>query len=124
MIRIGLLGYGNLSRGIEAAIKRNPDEELVAVFTVIHGTAYRRRGGRSDQYQIKTTVVCVGFGVIQTHNAQLTVVFVQHTHFSRSDVVVDIQFFCANNYAPPFMKQKTCRKHIPARKQTANRSLL
>ena len=33
MIRIGLLGYGNLSRGIEAAIKRNPDEELVAVFT-------------------------------------------------------------------------------------------
>nr|WP_330364949.1 diaminopimelate dehydrogenase [Oribacterium sp. NK2B42] len=33
MIRIGLLGYGNLSRGIESAIKRNEDEELVAVFT-------------------------------------------------------------------------------------------
>ena len=33
MIRIGLLGYGNLSRGIESAIKRNEDEKLVAVFT-------------------------------------------------------------------------------------------
>ncbi len=33
MIRIGLLGYGNLSRGIESAIKRNEDEMLVAVFT-------------------------------------------------------------------------------------------
>ena len=42
MIRIGLLGYGNLSRGIEAAIKRNPDEELVAVFTVVKNLANRR----------------------------------------------------------------------------------
>lgn len=33
MIRIGLLGYGNLSRGIESAIKQNEDEKLVAVFT-------------------------------------------------------------------------------------------
>ena len=33
MIRIGLLGYGNLSRGIESAIKRNDDMELVCVFT-------------------------------------------------------------------------------------------
>ena len=33
MIRIGLLGYGNLSRGIEAAIKQNQDEELAVVFT-------------------------------------------------------------------------------------------
>ena len=32
-IRIGILGYGNLSRGIENAIRQNPDEELVAVFT-------------------------------------------------------------------------------------------
>ena len=32
-IRIGILGYGNLSRGVESAITRNPDMELVAVFT-------------------------------------------------------------------------------------------
>ena len=33
MIRIGIFGYGNLGRGVEAAIRQNPDMELVAVFT-------------------------------------------------------------------------------------------
>ncbi len=33
MIRIGIYGYGNLGRGIENAIRQNPDMELVAVFT-------------------------------------------------------------------------------------------
>ncbi len=33
MIRIGILGYGNLGRGVESAIRQNPDMELVAVFT-------------------------------------------------------------------------------------------
>ena len=32
-IKIGILGYGNLGRGIECAVKQNPDMELVAVFT-------------------------------------------------------------------------------------------
>ena len=32
-IRIGIMGYGNLGRGVECAIKHNPDMELVAVFT-------------------------------------------------------------------------------------------
>ena len=32
-IRIGIAGYGNIGRGVEAAIKQNPDMELVAVFT-------------------------------------------------------------------------------------------
>ena len=32
-IRIGILGYGNLGRGVECAVKHNPDMELVAVFT-------------------------------------------------------------------------------------------
>ena len=33
MIRIGIVGYGNLGRGVECAIKNSPDMELVAVFT-------------------------------------------------------------------------------------------
>ena len=33
MIKIGILGYGNLGRGVEVAIKQNPDMELVAIFT-------------------------------------------------------------------------------------------
>ena len=32
-IRVGILGYGNLGRGVECAIKHNPDMELAAVFT-------------------------------------------------------------------------------------------
>jgi len=32
-IRIGILGYGNLGRGIESAIRQNDDMELVGVFT-------------------------------------------------------------------------------------------
>ncbi|MCC2164345.1 diaminopimelate dehydrogenase [Brotaphodocola catenula] len=32
-IRIGIFGYGNLGKGIECAIKHNPDLELKAVFT-------------------------------------------------------------------------------------------
>ncbi len=33
MIKVGILGYGNLGRGVEAAIKKNDDMELVAVYT-------------------------------------------------------------------------------------------
>ena len=55
-IRIGILGYGNLGRGIECAIKQNPDMELAAVFTrrapetvsiLTEGTPGMPRGGRS-----------------------------------------------------------------------------
>lgn len=33
MIRIGILGYGNLGRGVECAVRQNPDMEVTAVFT-------------------------------------------------------------------------------------------
>ena len=33
MIKIAIMGYGNLGRGIEAAVRQNPDTELVAVFS-------------------------------------------------------------------------------------------
>ena len=33
MIRIGILGYGNLGKGVESAVCQNPDMELKAVFT-------------------------------------------------------------------------------------------
>ena len=32
-IRVGIMGYGNLGKGIECALKQNSDMELVAVFT-------------------------------------------------------------------------------------------
>lgn len=33
MVKIGIYGYGNLGKGVEAAIEKNKDTELVAVFT-------------------------------------------------------------------------------------------
>ena len=33
MIRIGIMGYGNLGRGVEYAVAQNPDMQLTAVFT-------------------------------------------------------------------------------------------
>ncbi len=32
-IRIGIAGYGNLGRGVETAIQKNPDLQLVGIFT-------------------------------------------------------------------------------------------
>ena len=49
-IRIGILGYGNLGRGVECAVKQNPDMELVAVFT--------RRAPETVEILTKTAEVC------------------------------------------------------------------
>lgn len=49
-IRIGIMGYGNLGRGIECAIKQNEDLELTAVFT--------RRNPESVQTLSKDVTVC------------------------------------------------------------------
>ncbi len=49
-IRIGILGYGNLGRGVECAIRQNPDMELVAVFT--------RRSPETVSIYTKTAAVC------------------------------------------------------------------
>ena len=49
-MRIGILGYGNLGRGVECAIRQNPDMELVAVFT--------RRAPEQDSILTKEAAVC------------------------------------------------------------------
>ena len=33
ILRVGIVGYGNLGRGVEMAIEQNPDMKLVAIFT-------------------------------------------------------------------------------------------
>ena len=49
-IKIGILGYGNLGRGVECAVKQNDDMELVAVFT--------RRKPEDVKILTETAVVC------------------------------------------------------------------
>lgn len=50
MIKIGILGYGNLGRGVECAIRQNPDMELAAVFT--------RRDPKQVSILTDTAAVC------------------------------------------------------------------
>ena len=49
-IKIGILGYGNLGRGVECAVKQNDDMELVAVFT--------RRNPEDVKILTETAKVC------------------------------------------------------------------
>ena len=49
-IKIAILGYGNLGRGVECAVKQNDDMELVAVFT--------RRNPEDVKILTETATVC------------------------------------------------------------------
>lgn len=49
-IRLGILGYGNLGRGVECAVRQNEDMELVAVFT--------RRDPKTVKILTETASVC------------------------------------------------------------------
>ena len=49
-IKIGILGYGNLGRGVECTVKQNDDMELVAVFT--------RRNPEDVKILTETATVC------------------------------------------------------------------
>lgn len=51
MIKIGIIGYGNLGKGVELAIKQNQDMELVAIFT--------RRNPESLKTFTKTKIINV-----------------------------------------------------------------
>ena len=68
-IRIGILGYGNLSRGVESAIRQNPDMELVAVFTRRNPESLKVRSGvpalnvsELEKYKDKIDVLVLGGG--------------------------------------------------------------
>ena len=69
-IRIGIIGYGNLGRGVECAIKQNPDMELAAVFTrrdpagvkILTEGAAVCRAGELEQWKdrIDVLILCGG----------------------------------------------------------------
>ncbi len=70
MIKIGILGYGNLGRGIECAVRHNPDMELAAVFTrrdpeSVHiltenVPVYRARQAAEKKDEIDVLILCGG----------------------------------------------------------------
>ena len=68
-IKIGILGYGNLSRGVESAILQNSDMELVAVFTRRNPESIKTKSGvpafgmtELENYKDKIDVLVLGGG--------------------------------------------------------------
>lgn len=66
-IKIGIVGYGNLGRGVELAIRQNPDMRLEAIFTRrqpddIDSEAKRVHISEIEQYQgkIDVMILCGG----------------------------------------------------------------
>ena len=67
MIRIGILGYGNVGRGVEWAIRQNPDMELVGVFTrrdpaavTAQGAVYSADSLLGKKDEIDVLILCGG----------------------------------------------------------------
>ena len=95
-IRIGILGYGNLGRGVECAIKHNPDTELVAVFTrrdpetvkILTETAkvYSVKDAEKLKDEIDVLIICGGSATdlpVQTNISMLWTALI-HIRKSRS----------------------------------------
>ena len=69
-IRIGILGYGNIGKGVEAAIRQNPDMKLSAIFTrrapesIHHQTpgtpVYTTSQAKAHQGEIDVMILCSG----------------------------------------------------------------
>lgn len=66
-IRIGIVGYGNLGRGVEAAITQNPDMTLVGVFTrrdpksvLCQAPAYKMDEIESFKDKVDVMILCGG----------------------------------------------------------------
>ena len=59
-IRIGIVGYGNLGRGVECAISQNPDMELVAVFTRRAPESVKILSNKATVYHIDSIQDMVG----------------------------------------------------------------
>lgn len=104
--RIGILGYGNLGRGVECAVRQNPDMELVAVFTrrapetvsiKTEGVAVRRVtevadfkgkidvmilcGGSATDLPVQTVEYAKDFNVVDSFDTHARI----PEHFSRVD---------------------------------------
>lgn len=59
-IRIGIVGYGNLGRGVESALAQNPDMELTAVFTRRDPSTVKRRTAGATTHSIAAVDRYVG----------------------------------------------------------------
>lgn len=68
IVKVGIVGYGNLGKGVEKAIAQNPDMELVAIFTRRQPEAFASEAAKfehisaAEQYigKIDVMILCGG----------------------------------------------------------------
>lgn len=78
-IKLGIVGYGNLGKGVEMAISQNPDMELVAIFT------------RRNPDEIKTTTLVEPIDRMATYVGKIDVLLL--CGGSASDLPVQVLEF-------------------------------
>jgi diaminopimelate dehydrogenase len=86
-LKIGIIGYGNLGKGVEMAVKQNADIELVAIFT------------RRDTTKIKGSSIIVPVSRIEEYIGKIDVMIlcggsatdlpIQGPHFSKTFNTID-----------------------------------
>ena len=73
-IRVGIVGYGNLGRGVEYSIRQNPDMELVAVFT------------RRSPESVNASVPAVSLSEVEAYKGKIDVMILAIAkHFTAVD---------------------------------------
>ena len=85
-IRIGIFGYGNLGRGVECAIRQNPDMQEVAVFT------------RRDPASVKTV-----FGDVAVYSADRVEEFADR---------IDVMILCGGSATDLPVQTPALAKHF------------
>ncbi len=88
--RIGILGYGNLGRGVECAIAQNPDTELIGVFTRRSPETVKIQTAGVSVYHIDDAVKMAGeIDVLIICGGSATDLPVQTPEFAKHFNVVD-----------------------------------
>lgn len=106
-MKIGILGYGNLGKGVECAIKSNPDMELCAIYTrrnpdtitpltegvkVLSATALDEKqdidvlilcGGSATDLPVQTPKYCAMYNVVDSFDNHSKI----HEHFKKVDSI-------------------------------------
>lgn len=111
-IRIGIMGYGNLGRGVELAVRQNPDMELTAFFT------------RRDPGALKTctsSVPVYSAGDVLAHKEEIDVLVI--CGGSATDLPVQTPLYAADfNVVDSFDTHAKIPEHFAAVDAAASQS--
>ena len=127
-IRVAILGYGNLGKGMECAVKQNDDMELVAVFTrrdpatvktLTDVKVYNVDQLLSMQDKIDVLVLCGGSATdLPKQTAEYAKYFNVVDSFDTHAKIPEHPFFSSNSFIlPSSMSTPVCQCHFKRRQR-------